>query len=68
MNERLTPTQIWAAPIVLGLASAVGLIAALLSDGLGDVLSWAALAAPVATVLWHSLRPQKKVDPRAGQP
>lgn len=38
--------------MMLGLASVFGLVAAQLSDGIGDVLSWAALAAPTAVVLW----------------
>ena len=45
--------HVWRAPIVLAVATAVGLIAALLSDGPGDVLSWLALAAPVAIVIWY---------------
>lgn len=39
-----------------GLVSTFGLIAALLSDGIGDVLSWAALAAPICVVGWHLSR------------
>lgn len=42
-------------PIVLGLLSAIGLIAALLADGAGDVLSWGALAIPVAAAVWYGL-------------
>ena len=52
MNAPLTTTQIWAAPAALGGASAVGLVPALLADGAWDILSWAALAAPVAVCLW----------------
>jgi uncharacterized membrane protein YjfL (UPF0719 family) len=37
----------------LGLASAIGLIAALLSDGIGDLISWGALALPIVAVVWH---------------
>ncbi|MDQ3773507.1 MAG: hypothetical protein M3461_03585 [Pseudomonadota bacterium] len=43
-------------PILLGTASALGLIAALVSDGLGDVVSWIALAAPVVVCAWCGSR------------
>jgi hypothetical protein len=48
MRTPLTKPQIWGPPIALGLATAVGLVAALLSDGIGDAVSWVALATPVA--------------------
>jgi len=44
-------------PLALGILTAFGLIAALLSDGVGDTLSWIALAAPVLVIAWHSVRP-----------
>ena len=53
MNPPLTKTRIWGAPIALALLSCVGLLAALLSDGLGDAVSWVALAAPIAAALWY---------------
>jgi len=43
-------------PVLLGLVSACGLIAALLFDGIGDAVSWLALAAPVVTALWYGVR------------
>ena len=46
---------VWRMPIGLGLLSAIGLIAALLADSVGDVLSWAALAIPVAVAVWYGL-------------
>lgn len=45
--------KVWTAPIALGVTTAAGLIAALLSDAAGDVLAWLALATPVAVVLWY---------------
>lgn len=39
-------------PVLLGLASAVGLVSALLADGFWDALSWATLGAPLLAVLW----------------
>lgn len=40
-------TRIWLWPLVVALLSILGLIAGLVSEGLGDWLSWAALAVPV---------------------
>jgi hypothetical protein len=45
----------------LAVLSAFGLTAALLSDGIGEILSWIALAAPTAVVLWFSLRPKQNL-------
>ena len=52
MSALLSKRQIWGPPITLGVASAIGLIAALLADGLWDAVSWIALAAPVAVGVW----------------
>jgi hypothetical protein len=49
--------RVWGAPIALGVISALGLVAALLADGPGDVVSWIALSVPVAVVAWYSMRP-----------
>jgi hypothetical protein len=49
-------TRIWPVPIALGAVSALGLIAALLSDAAGDVLAWFALAAPVCIIVWFITR------------
>lgn len=43
---------IFAAPLVIGMLSIIGLVAALTGDGLRDALSWATLAVPVAAVIW----------------
>ena len=53
MNSRMSTRQIWGMPIAIGMLSAVGLLSALLGDGIWDALSWAALATPVAASLWH---------------
>lgn len=58
MRAVLSNTQIWAAPCVLGTTSAVGLIAALLADRVGDAVSWIALAAPVVVSLRGLWRPR----------
>ena len=50
-----TTAQIFAAPLAIGVITALGLTTALLGDGLWDWMSWAALALPVAVavVYWH---------------
>jgi len=47
---------IFAMPLLLALLSIVGLVAALTGDGWRDALSWAALAGPVAAILWACAR------------
>lgn len=47
-------TRIWLWPALIGVASLIGLIAGLVSEGAGDWLSWLTLAAPVAIGL-HGL-------------
>ena len=46
MNARLGTARIWAPPAAFGIATAGGLLSALVADGVWDVLSWVALAAP----------------------
>ncbi|WP_394834182.1 hypothetical protein LVJ94_47530 [Pendulispora rubella] len=53
MSAPLTKTQIWGAPIALGALSLVGLLAALLADGIGDAASWVALGVPVVVSIWY---------------
>ncbi len=44
--------SVWRAPIALGLLTASGLLSALISDGIGDVWSWIALASPLVVAAW----------------
>jgi hypothetical protein len=54
------PVAIWAAPTLVGVASAVGLIVALVLEGaVAQVSGCLALAVPVAAVAWALLRPQR---------
>lgn len=56
-----TPSQIWGAPILLGVLTTIGLIAALLGDGVWDLVSSLTLGAPVLVGAWYGLRrPQAK--------
>lgn len=56
MNGSLSAIHIWGMPLLLALLSVIGLIAALLTDGIGDIVSWITLAAPIAIVLRFALR------------
>jgi hypothetical protein len=40
------------APLAIALASLIGLVSALLGDGIYDWISWAGLAAPVLVIIW----------------
>ncbi|MEW6371741.1 MAG: hypothetical protein AB1584_12455 [Pseudomonadota bacterium] len=57
MNERFM--AVWGMPILLGILTTIGLISALLGDGLWDAVSALALGAPVAVGGWFSLRRKK---------
>ncbi|MEW6300320.1 MAG: hypothetical protein AB1671_21715 [Thermodesulfobacteriota bacterium] len=63
MKASLSTRQVWGAPIALGVVNAVGLVAALLADGPWDVLSWVALAVPVAVSARGLLCPRSSALP-----
>ncbi len=48
--------RLWGVPIVLGVMTVIGLLAALLGDGIWDAVSAAMLAAPALAALWGYLR------------
>ena len=48
--------KVWGLPLILVLLSLVGLLSALLGNGVWDVLSWATLAVPLAVVGWLGIR------------
>ncbi len=52
-RPRFTFRQIFAVPAVLGVLSAIGLVAALVGDGLWDTASWPLLGLPVAVCIWY---------------
>ena len=51
LRHRRTLGQIFAIPLVIGVFSTIGLIAALVGDGWWDGLSWATLSLPVLLFL-----------------
>ena len=60
-NHR-TLGQIFAAPIVVGALSIVGLLAALIGDGWWDAVSWLSLTLPILLYLFFVVR-RKRVGP-----
>lgn len=50
-----TPMQIWGAPIVLAFLTTIGLISALLGDGIWDALSAVTLGIPCLVGAWYCL-------------
>ena len=57
-NHR-TLGQIFAAPMLVAAASAIGLIATLVGDGWWDVVSWLSLTVPVLLYLFFVARPKR---------
>ncbi|MGN6286718.1 MAG: hypothetical protein ACTHM2_16345 [Afipia sp.] len=57
-SRRQTLGQIFAAPMVIGALSVVGLISALVGDGVWDGLSWLTLGVPVVLCAYFTLRPR----------
>ena len=49
--------SLWGMPILLGVATAIGLVAGLLGDGWWDLVSVAGLGVPVAVGIWHMVKP-----------
>ncbi len=52
--RRRTLSRIFAVPALLAAISLVGLLSALMADGLWDGLSWVALAIVVVTIAWFA--------------
>ena len=54
-------------PLALAVVSAVGLVSALVGDGVWDALSWVALGTPIAVVVRYAFAPPRSRG-RAGPP
>ncbi|GGY05243.1 hypothetical protein [Pseudoduganella dura] len=52
--------RLWGVPVLLGILTTIGLVAALLGDGIWDMVSGVALGVPVLLGIWHSLRKQDR--------
>lgn len=57
---RQTLSQIFGWPLVIGALSTVGLIAALVGDGVWDGVSWLALLLPILLYVIFLLRPRRR--------
>lgn len=47
--------EVFAAPTLIAIASSVGLVTALVGDGLMDIIAWIGLGIPVAVSAWYFL-------------
>lgn len=56
MSRKPSLARTFAAPFFIGVASLIGLIAALLGDGLNNLISWIGLAVPVLVIAWAWMR------------
>jgi len=56
VRNRRTLAQIFAAPIMIGALSIVGLLAALIGDGWWDAVSWLSLILPILLYLFFVAR------------
>jgi hypothetical protein len=56
--RRQTLGQIFAVPALIGVLSGVGLLSALVGDGVWDGLSWLTLGVPIVVCAYFTLRPR----------
>ncbi|MBK5961857.1 hypothetical protein CCR97_27145 [Rhodoplanes elegans] len=61
-GRRDSTARIWSWPIAIALVSTAGLLAALVGDGLLDLVSWLGLGVPVAVSAWFWARRQKAMS------
>jgi hypothetical protein len=52
--------KMWGMPILLGILSGIGLISALLEDGIWDTLSWLTLGIPLLLIGWFWAKPARR--------
>jgi hypothetical protein len=58
LRNHRTLRQIFSLPILIGILSTVGLVAALVGDGWWDGLSWTSLSLPVLLYFFFTIRRQ----------
>ncbi|MFT4113125.1 hypothetical protein [Silvibacterium sp.] len=59
MKHAAKLSEVYRIPAVLAAITAVGLLSALLGDGLWDKFSWVLLAIPVAAIAFYLLKPRQ---------
>lgn len=52
--------HVFGIPLILAIISLVGLVSALLEDGIWDALSWVTLGLLNLLVLWYWLKPARR--------
>jgi hypothetical protein len=57
--RRRTIGQIFGIPILIALLSAIGLVSALIGDGIWDSISWITLLIPILLCGFFLLKPQR---------
>jgi hypothetical protein len=57
--RRQTLWQIFMIPLVLGVLSTMGLISALVGDGIWDGVSWITLGIPILLCVYFFLKPRR---------
>jgi len=60
-SPRSSFRRLWGAPIVLGMLGLVGLVAALIGDGVLDAVSYLLLAVPLAVIVRAIARRTRKI-------
>lgn len=55
-SQRKTNGELFFWPLVIGVASCVGLISALVADGGWDAVSWGLLGIPIAVAAFYAWR------------
>jgi hypothetical protein len=63
-REPRTLWQIFAVPLLLGILTTVGLVAALVGDGIWDGLSWVTLGVPIVVTLYCLAVSKKRHEAR----
>ncbi|WP_194723837.1 hypothetical protein [Noviherbaspirillum malthae] len=58
----------WGWPLIIGLLTLIGLVAALVADGFWDLLSAAALGIPVVVSVWHGAGWGRRREPSRRDP
>jgi hypothetical protein len=55
-RRRQTNGQIFAIPMVIGILSVIGLLSALIGDGVWDAVSWLTLGIPIVLCVYFFVR------------
>ncbi len=65
--HKKTSRALWRAPIIMGVSSLIGLIVALLGDGVWDIVGWVGLGVPMLVMLWYVVRSRSSSPARRAE-